>query len=276
MAPEEQQTTQPLPQDSPVMLGALAILAYAASMMTHEALGHGGYCIVMGGHNVMLTGWGEGCSTHPPGIEAAGPGTQFVGGLLAWLVLHYLPHGTARLRYFFWLYMVFTLFVSSSYVSFSGVTDIGDAAAVISGLKAHVVWRGVLILLGAGFYFLSMLATAFEFKRLIGVEDGIRQLRRLVWIPYVSAGVFACCAGALNRTMTTGSLNTMGRGTALVWAGASSFGSGLGKLWLPDIQRGMTLKTVTPGVYLNWSASWVVAAAIVVAAFFLFIGPGLK
>jgi hypothetical protein len=38
-----------------MMLGALGILAYAASMMTHEALGHGGYCLALGGHNVMLT-----------------------------------------------------------------------------------------------------------------------------------------------------------------------------------------------------------------------------
>ena len=102
------------------MLGALGILAYAASMMTHEALGHGGYCLALGGHNVMLTAWGEGCSSQPPGIEAAGPGVQFGAGLLAWLVLHRLPQGTARLRYFFWLYMVFNLLVSSGYVAFSG------------------------------------------------------------------------------------------------------------------------------------------------------------
>jgi hypothetical protein len=57
-----------------MMLGALGILAYVASMMTHEALGHGAYCFSLGGHNVMLTAWGEGCSVRPRGIEAAGPG----------------------------------------------------------------------------------------------------------------------------------------------------------------------------------------------------------
>ncbi len=53
---------QPAPRESAIMLGAFGILAYAASMMTHEALGHGGYCLALGGHNVMLTAWAEGCS----------------------------------------------------------------------------------------------------------------------------------------------------------------------------------------------------------------------
>jgi hypothetical protein len=268
MAPESQQSTQPSPRDNAMMLGALGILAYAASMMTHEALGHGGYCLALGGHNVMLTGWGEGCSVHPPGIEAAGPAVQFGAGLLAWLVLHRLSPGAARLRYFFWLYMVFNLLVFSGYVAFSGVTDFGDAAVIISGLHAHIVWRGVLILFGAVVYFLSMRATALEFKRFAGLDDGSRRLFRLVWIPYVTAGAFACCAGALNRTM--------GHGTAIGLAAASSFGGGLGMLWLPDMQRGMAVSAPAPSVYLSWSAAWAVAAAGVVVAFLFFIGPGLK
>ncbi len=54
---------------------------------------------------------------------------QFGAGLLAWLMLHLLSQGAARLRYFFWLYMVFNLLISSGYVVFSGITDYGDAAS---------------------------------------------------------------------------------------------------------------------------------------------------
>lgn len=36
-------------RDSATMLAAIAILAYAASLMTHEALGHGGYCLAARG-----------------------------------------------------------------------------------------------------------------------------------------------------------------------------------------------------------------------------------
>jgi hypothetical protein len=104
-----------------MMLGAQGILAYVASMMTHEALGHGGYRLAFGGHNVMLTAWGEGCDfpgVQACGIAAAGPGVQLGAGLLAWLVLRLLSPDAAQLRYFFWQYMVFNLLVSSGYVAF--------------------------------------------------------------------------------------------------------------------------------------------------------------
>ena len=96
--------------------------------------------------------------------------------------------------------MVFDLFVAAGYVVFSGVTDFGDAAVLISGLRPHLVWRGGLILFGSVLYFLSMRAAALEFKRFAGLDDGHGRLFRLVWIPYASAGVFACCAGALKMS----------------------------------------------------------------------------
>jgi hypothetical protein len=267
MTPDSHKSAQPLPKDNPVILAALGILAYAASMMTHEALGHGGYCIAMGGHNIVLSGWNEGCSASPHGIQAAGPILQSTAGLLTWSLLHRLPSAAARMRFFFWLYMVFSLFIASSYIAFSGVTGFGDAAVVIAPFHPHAVWRGVLILLGSCLYFLFMLAAALELKRFAGPDPG-RRLFPLVLIPYLAAALLACSAGALNRTM--------GHGVAFGYAAAGSFGSGMGMLWLPDIQRGMTVQTTTPTVYLCWSTAWAIAAAIVVFAFLFFLGPGLK
>jgi hypothetical protein len=263
--------TENPPRDNAIVLGALGILAYAASMMTHEAMGHGGFCIAVGGHNAMLTAWGEGCDfpkVQPPGIEAAGPGVQFGAGLLAWLLLHRLPPEAIRLRFFFWLYMVFNLFVSSGYVGFSGISDFGDAAVIIAGLKPNILWRLVLVLLGAGVYYLSMRVAASELQRLVGSTDGRRSVFRLVWIPYVTAGVFACCAAALNRTMAPG--------LALGMAAASSFGAGFGMLRLPDMQRQMPMRTPITGDYLGWSIGWALASLLVVAGFLFIIGPGLE
>jgi hypothetical protein len=116
-------------RDNLVTVGALGILACVASMMTHEVLGHGALCIVAGGRNVMLTGWGEACDLQPVpiGITAAGPALQFGAGLLAWLVLRQLTPGRYMVqRSFLWLYMVCGLFISSSYVAFSGLTNFGD------------------------------------------------------------------------------------------------------------------------------------------------------
>jgi len=254
-------------RDSGLMLAALGILAYAASMMTHEALGHGGYCLAFGGHTVMLTAWGESCDLRAPGIEAAGPGLQFGAGLLSWLVLRSASSITGRLRYFVWLYMAFSLFVSSGYVLFSGVTNFGDAAVLIAGLQPALLWRGGLILLGAVIYFVSMRVAAAELNRLAGTDKDPKRLWRLVWIPYVTAGVFACCCAALNQTM--------GLGSALGLAAASSFGGGLGLLRLPDMQRGL-LKPSSPTLYLTWSTPWGIAAAVTIALFLYVVGPGIK
>jgi hypothetical protein len=253
--------------DNAVMLGALGILGYAASMMTHEALGHGIYCLAAGGHNTALSAWSEGCNMHPVGIEAAGPGLQFSAGLLAWLVLRLLSPDAARLRYFFWLYMVFDLFISSGYIAFSGVTNFGDAAVIIRGFRPNIVWRGVLILLGAATYYLSMRAAALELDRFAGTDRGGRRVFRLVWIPYVSVGMFACCVAAFNRIMPAGAVIGL--------AAASSLGAGLGMLPLPAMQRSVAIEGPLMSVYVSWSVSLVLTAAVVVAAFLIFIGPGL-
>ncbi len=174
MTPPAEPLRKPAPSDSATMLSALGILAYAASMMTHEALGHGVYCIAAGGHNTMLTAWRETCEfpgAPAIGIKAAGPGVQFGAGLLAWLVLRLLPPNPVRLRCFLWLCMVFNLLVSSGYVAFSGVTDFGDAAELTAGLHPHFLWRGGLILLGSAVYFLSMQAAAIELNRFAAPEQ---------------------------------------------------------------------------------------------------------
>jgi hypothetical protein len=264
----DEQLRQIRAEDSAAILAALGILAYAASMMTHEALGHGGYCLALGGHSVMLTAWGERCDLQLPGIEAAGPGVQFCAGLLAWFTLRRVHPSAARLHYFLWLYMVFNLFVPCGYVLFSGITNFGDAAVLIAGLRPNIVWRGGLVVLGSLSYFLSMRVAASELKGFAGTDDGSRRLRRLVWIPYVAAGVFACCSGALNQTM--------GLGTAIGLAAASSFGAGFGLLRLPDLQRGLPSVGTSPARYLTWNAAWGVAAAVTVILFLFFIGPGLQ
>jgi hypothetical protein len=261
MTTENAQLARDPAADNAIVIGALGILAYAASMMTHEALGHGVYCLAAGGHNTGLSAWAEECNLHPAGIEAAGPGLQFAAGLLAWLVLHLLSPDAARLRYFFWLYMVFDLFISSGYVAFSGVTNFGDAAVIIAGSRPHSVWRGVLFFLGAATYYLSMRATALELGRFAGTDRDHRRLLRLVWIPYVAVGVFACCAAALNRTMPSGTLIGL--------AAASSLGAGLGMSRLPAMQCRVAIGAPETNIYLRWNATWVLAAAVVVAGFLI-------
>jgi hypothetical protein len=258
-------------RDSAPMLVALGVTAYAASMMTHEALGHGAYCIAAGGHNTMLTVWQERCSTSAralgPGMKAVGPGIQFLGGLLAWLVLQIRWRRAARLRLFVWLYMALSLMISSGYLMFSGVSGLGDAGEVIAQFSPQVAWRSGLFVLGSVLYFGSMLAAAFELKRLAGLNDGMRRLFRLVGVPYAVVGVFACGMAALNHTMP--------RGLAVGYAVASSLGAGSGLFGLPALQRGMHPADVEATSLLRWSTGWGVASLLVILLFVFRFAPGL-
>ena len=179
-------------RDDAVMLGALGIPAYVASMMTHEALGHGAFCVAAGGHNLMLTGWAEECNLEPlpSAVTAAGPAVQFGAGLLAWAALRRIPAGLVVQRSFVWLYMVFNLFISSGYVAFSGVTGFGDSAVLISGLSPPWLWRTLLVAVGAVVYYLSMWAAPRELRRMPG-RSSDRRLRRF-FLDSVSSGRFAC------------------------------------------------------------------------------------
>jgi hypothetical protein len=269
------------------MLAALGMVAYIASIMTHEALGHGGYCLAAGGHNTMLTAWWETCrfpGTAPLGIKAAGPGLQFGAGLMAWMMLHLTSPKANRFRFLLWLYMVFSLLISSGYVAFSGITGLGDAAEMIARLRPAVYWRAGLFLLGGVLYFVSMRVAAFELKRWAGFDDRIERLFRLVWIPYVAAGLLACFTGLLTQTMDATGLavaapamsQAMGRGSALALAALSSFGAGSGMFGLPNMQGKLVSREISPAVYLARSAAWGLAAATAIIAFLIFIGPGLR
>ena len=273
-------------RDSAAMLAALGTLAFAASMMAHEGLGHGGYCLAVGGHNTLLTPWSETC--HFPasprlGIKAAGPAAQFACGLLAWLALHWVKPNAARLRYFLWLCMTLSLFISSGYVALNGILNAGDAAELMAQLHDPLVWRSFILLLGSTGYFLSMRASAYELRRFAGFHDQRHRLFRLVWIPYASVGVFACCTIAMNRIIGHGlsglALASPGvnrTGGLLGLALASSFGAGSGMFGLPPMSREKSFRISAPGRYVQWSAAWGAVAGTVVLLFLFCVGPELR
>jgi hypothetical protein len=143
-----------------------------------------------------------------------------------------------------------------------------ESRRLIAALNHHLLWRVVLTLFGAAAYYLAMWVAASELKRFVGINDGSRPVFRLAFIPYATAGFFACCAGALNRTMPAG--------IAIGLAAASSFGAGFGMLRLPAMQRAMSMSSLVPGVFIKWNAGWAGAALAVIAAFFIVIGPGVE
>jgi hypothetical protein len=251
--------------DNLTTVAALGMIAYAASMLSHEALGHGVVCALGGGHTVTLAAWGQGCDAHPAGIEAAGPGTQIVFGLLAWLALRFTPARHATLRALFWLTMLFSLFIASGYAVMSALTGFGDMAIVIQPLEPQLIWRIALGIAGGALYYASTLLGAYELRRFAG--DDTHRLSRLAVTAYLAASAMACIGGALNRTMPPH--------VAFELAAASSLGGGLGLIRLADIQQ--SFRRVIPGaiVPIRFNLAWTTTGIIVAAAFIMLLGRGI-
>src|SRR5262252_9368054 len=116
---------------------AIALVAYAASNVLHEAVGHGGACLALGGKPLVLSSVHFECGEQAMGalalraVAAAGTIVNFIAGALALAVFKtadplHKPHAA----YFLWLITTLNLLSGAGYFLFSGVGGIGDWADV--------------------------------------------------------------------------------------------------------------------------------------------------
>src|SRR6266545_935916 len=74
---------------------AIALVAYAASNVLHEAVGHGGACIALGGEPLVLSSVHFECDEKSMSalarrcVSAAGTGANFVAGVVALLAFKF-------------------------------------------------------------------------------------------------------------------------------------------------------------------------------------------
>jgi hypothetical protein len=87
------------------------------------------------------------------------------------------------------------------YFLFSGIGNIGDWAEVVAGWQPAWAWRVGLAALGiVTYFFLFVPLSLRELRPFLGRDAKIRvrRARQLTLVPYLTAGVLACVAGALN------------------------------------------------------------------------------
>jgi hypothetical protein len=100
----------------------------------------------------------------------------------------------------------------------SGVTYFGDWAVVIAALHPYWLWRAILVLFGVASYYGAVLVVGNALVRYVGVlrNESVR-LRKLTFIPYVSAVLLLSAGGILNPI-----------GIQLVWQSALPASAGGG------------------------------------------------
>jgi hypothetical protein len=251
-------------------IAAIAIAAMVIADFIHEGLGHGGMCVATGGQPLVLSTVHFECSADTRLVAAGGTLANLIFGALFWGAARAVKQA-APWRYFFWLLMTFNLLDAGGYFLFSGIGNFGDWAAVVAGWQPPWAWRVGLVALGAVTYFLLFVPLCLrELRPFLGkdVEIRVRRAKQLTLMPYLTAGVLSCAAGALNP---------VGPILILVSAAAASFGGHSGLAWMWTLLYGPRIPSSAlqmPEIERN--RGWMIAAVVLAIMFIAGLGPGVK
>lgn len=265
--PVDSQHEQSSPSaDDALTICAISALAAIVSNVLHEGVGHGLTALLTGAKSGLLTtvAWSTASDTRL--VAAGGTLVNLAAALVFWFALRFAKSALMPIRYYLLIAFAFNLFTGTGYSFFSGVTDFGDWAAVISGLHPHWLFRVLLVALGAASYYASVLAVGMGLVRYVGVpREQQKRLRKLTILPYFSAVVLLSIAGLLNPL-----------GIQLLWQSAlpATAGGQSGLLWLQYYIPRQTEPKQTPE-HLARSYAWIGVAVVLGATYVVVLGRGI-
>lgn len=252
-----------------VTIIAIAIVASVLGSLLHEGVGHGGACLLTGGHARVLSTVHFECSQDSRFISAGGTLVNGIAGFVCWLAIRLVNQTHSRLRYFLWLLMTGNLLSAGGYFMYSGVGNFGDWADVIRGFSPAWLWRVGLTLLGVVSYVSAVWLVLRELRPFLSERDWRRGgAKDLTIIPYITGGVLSTAAGILNP------VNWI---LVPLSAGAASFGGSSGMAWMTQyLGTRFAPKILTEPFSLQRSRAWIVAAVIVGGLFIGVLGRGIR
>lgn len=250
---------------------AIGMAAMLLSNVTHEGLGHGGACLLVGGRPIALSSaWFESDLT---GVSAWGQRAESAGGTLANVLLGTILIGWLRLRrpataqahYFLWLAAVVNLLQGGGYLLTSPFFGFGDWRAFLAGLEPQLPWKLGLTSVGLAISCAALWAGVSSLTPLLPAgAEAKRVARQLAWLPYlvIGGGVFTLAA-ALNPLGPTFMFTT-----ALAHLGGCAW-----LVWLPEWVRSRAVagSLGAPGP----SPGWRIAGALALLCVFV-LGRGVS
>ncbi len=252
--------------DDTLSVCAIGIVAGILTNILHEGVGHGLVALLTGAQSGVLTtvAWSSAFDSRL--VNAGGTLANLAAALVFWLALRIAKYASMAIRYFLLIACAYNLFTGTGYFFFSGLTNFGDWAAVISGLHPHWLWRTVLVLVGATSYYVAVLVVGIGLVRYMGVpRDEQRRLRELTIVPYFSAIFLSGVAGLLNPL-----------GIKLLWQSAlpATAGGQSGLLWLQFyIPRGTKPNRTAEAIERNYVL--IGLTAVLAFAYVVVLGRGI-
>ncbi len=177
-------------------VAAVGLAAMCVVTFDHEALGHGGACLALGGRIVALSSSVFRCSQPSGLIDAAGPLANLLGGTVALAVRLVVPRRRIVLRLFLALVTGFSFFWESAYLVQAAVTQHGDlyffARWAFGSIPPWQRWTGAAI--GVVLYILAVRLMARTLLDLAPDAKEARSRSRVAWLSATTGAALAALA----------------------------------------------------------------------------------
>ena len=235
-------------------LVAIAAFAFIIACVAHEAIGHGGACLAVGGRITLLTSVYFHCTNGGPLTDAAGPLMNLVVGTACWLYLR-TRFVSSNLRLFLAFAMAFNLFWGAGYFILSAITNTGDWAFVLRDLALEPPWAWRLLMGSVGFLFYVLSTRAVA---------ACLPPRPPLIAPYLVAGAVSCGAALFFPGPVL---------SAIREAAQESLGASVGLLVLAN-RNARRAQLQSSVLLVPYSTRWLLSSILVTIAFFLLLGRG--
>ncbi len=236
-------------------LAAIAALAFIVACVAHEAVGHGGMCVAVGGQVTLLTSVYFHCTRGGPLTDAAGPLMNLAVAAGFWSILRLRRSLPANWRLFLVFAMAFNLFWGAGYFVFSAVTNTGDWAFVLRGLALEPSWLWRCLMGALGVYL---------YERSVAITASHLPPRTPLVVPYLVAGAVSCLAALFFTGPTL---------PALRESAQESLGAAVGLLLLA-FRNSRREESQSSILWVGPSKGWLLAAALGLLAFVATLGRG--
>ncbi len=205
-------------KDDAPTIAAIGLLAMCLVTFDHEALGHGGACLALGGRILELTSSIFRCDLRSIWIAPAGPLANLAAGTVALALAQMAPRRAVRMRLFLVLVTSFSYFWEAGYVMHAMHRREGDlyfAGQDFLG-EPSLAWRIAGAIAGFALFVFTM---RWAWRALIALWPGaLGNARRAARIAWISATLGAAGAALCYRGASPGDLRD-----AILEIGASAF-----------------------------------------------------
>jgi hypothetical protein len=254
---------------------AIGIVSFILKNVIHEALGHGGACVLVGGTPLVLSSAHFECDYASVSdasrrlVATAGTLVNFIAAYFFWLAFRRAQNASPSLYYFFWFCMSGNFFVAAGYPLFSGLIGVGDWINVVEGFQPIWLWRVLLSVIGFLLYAFGVWFALREMKTLIGSNPNERLVRafQLTLFPYLAGATVSSLGAWFNPigafVILTSAAAAFGGSSAFAWMSQM-----LKTKWFPEVSEERV------AIERNWT--WVVIAALLALVHIFVLGPGVE